>query len=132
MAVGGDGMSRAERQAVIALLSDVDPSTITLEEVIDGVAIITATTSDGKKTLAMMPALKPRTPGRITRIWHDRVESNLTGRCPRCHAVAGTTVDECADLAHDDGCPVADSRMLTAHVDTQGLRSVARMAAGDA
>jgi hypothetical protein len=91
---------------------------------------VDGSTSDSSAMTACLSArLMPSPP---TAMDHGTCPRCRCLRYPRCHAVAGTTVDECADLAHDDGCPVADSRMLTAHVDTQGLRSVARMAAGDA
>lgn len=100
-------MKRADTAARIATLTDVDPATITRGGTYGHLTLWSASTADGRTVVAVLPALRTCTPARWQRVYLDRVEANLTGRCPACQAVLDTT----GHSEHDGRCPVVDPRL---------------------
>lgn len=64
----------------------------------------------------VMPTPRPDWPPTILNVYMARVESNLSGRCPFCLAVAHVQPtaprQASGSIAHDDDCAVADAAFL--------------------
>ena len=113
-------MTRSHSSATLARLTEVDPSTIRVRESFDGLTIVTADLPSGRRAMAVMPSLRPGTPNRVRRLWLDRAEANLTGRCPRCDAVSGARPDGDGQMVHAVGCRVMDDSVLARWLLTGG------------
>lgn len=121
--------SRAERSAVLASLTTVDPETIRIAEVIDGVAVVLGQREDGENVCAFLPVLRKGASKRMRRLWWDRARADLTGQCPRCEGVFGAE-DDGNELAHEPSCPVNDWRRLMSGVERRGILTLQALAQG--
>lgn len=101
-------MNRSHQQSAIATLSEVDPSTITLAKRIGDHSLFIGSTGEGKRVMTVMPTLKPNAPPRWRRTYFARLECNLTGRCPSCETVVGTSSNPNLGARHESNCPVID------------------------
>lgn len=101
-------MNRSHQQAAIATLSKVNPSTITLAKRIGEHSLFIGSTREGERVMTVMPTLKANAPPRWRRTYFARIECNLTGRCPACEAVVGTSTNPNAHAHHENNCPVLD------------------------
>lgn len=117
-------MTRAGTSHHLARVSTVDPTTVALVAIVDGIALVTATAHDSGAFTLAIPALLANAPGKARRAWWDRVVTNLTGRCPRCDAVAGSTAHGLTVTHHLD-CLAGDSPWLAAwtHTPNEGTPS---------
>ena len=94
-------------------MTQIDSSTITLEERLSNTSVYSAYTHAGERVAVLMPNLKTNAPARWRRVYFDRIECNFTGICPRCKAVIGTDVqgEFSVQTDHEEGCPVIDTNL---------------------
>jgi hypothetical protein len=89
------------------VMTTVDSTSIKLFRTIGTDDIYTAKTEDNANVLCVVPGLSIAAPRDVREWMRQRVEANLTGRCPACDACVTATQNITGTIKHEDSCTIS-------------------------